>query len=69
VTISWDDRLPPTPPHAGGAPWTGAVPPTPPPVVRFGPPRRRSGRVWLVVAALVVVLALVTAAYLVAAAS
>ncbi len=69
MTISWNDRLPPTPPAAGGAPWTGSVPPTPPPVERIREPRRRSGRTWLVMVALVVGLALVTAAYLVAAAS
>jgi hypothetical protein len=68
VTISWDDRPQPTPPAVGGAPWTGAVPPTPPPAERLRA-RRRSGRAWLVMAALVVTLALVTAAYLVAAAS
>jgi hypothetical protein len=69
VTISWNDRLPPAPPVVGGARWTGAVPPTPPPADRALTRPRRSDRAWLVTVALVVALALATAAYLLLAAA
>lgn len=74
---TWDDRLPPSPPIAGVQPWIGAVPPTPPPEIRPRTVRRPSpgagarhpgdGRIWLVMAAVAVALALVTAGCLIAA--
>ena len=76
MTIPWDDRLPASPPTAGGsprpagpAPWVGAVPPTPPPVARTPSHRARGGTVWMVMAGVVVALALVTALYLVTSAT
>jgi putative serine protease PepD len=59
---------PPIPPFGAGSSsytWGAAsVPPTPPPSSPSFPPRRSGGRVWLVLAALIVALALVTAGYL-----